>query len=219
MPRKRLTREERRALTRSEILDAAERIFPRRGYRLASVEEVAEEAGLTTGAVYSNFESKADLYLALNERLLERHAAELEEVVARGATPKAQIEEAGRAWLDFLRRDRDWLLLDVEFWSYAVRDPDLRDRYAAAYRRMRETTAGLVKQATEAFGLSLPASAEQLGLIINALSNGLVFEKLVDPDGVPDELFESALALILRSAQEAEVAELPAGQARPDLGS
>jgi AcrR family transcriptional regulator len=204
MPRKRLTREERRALTRSEILDAAERIFPRRGYRLASVEEVAEEAGLTTGAVYSNFESKADLYLALNERLMERHAGEVEKVIARGATPEAKIEEAGRAWLDFLRRDRDWLLLDVEFWSYAVRDPDLRARHAVAYRRMRETTAGLLEQATEALGLALPASAEQLGVIINALGNGLVFEQLVDPDGVPDDLFESALALILRSAKAAE---------------
>lgn len=187
-------------MTRSQVLDAAERIFPRRGYRLASVEEVAEEAGLTTGAVYSNFDSKADLYLALNERMMERHAAELEAMVASGTTPEAQIEEAGRAWLDFLRRDRDWLLLDLEFWTYAVRDPDLRDRYAAAYRRMRETTAALVEQAAAAFGLSLPASAEELGLIIHALSTGLVFEKLVDPDGVPDELFQSALALILSSA-------------------
>lgn len=200
MPRKRLTREEKRALTRSQVLDAAERIFPRRGYRLASVEEVAEEAGVTTGAVYSNFRSKADLYLAVNERVMEQHASELEDVVAGAGSPEGQIEEAGRVWLDFVRRDRDWLLLDVEFWSFAVRDPELRDRYAGAYRRMRETTAGLVKQAVDAFGLSLPATAEELGLIINALSNGLMFEKLVDPDGVPDELFESALALILRSA-------------------
>jgi AcrR family transcriptional regulator len=202
MPRKRLSREEKRALTRSDILAAAATIFPRRGYHQASVEEIAEEAGLSTGAVYSNFASKADLFLALYERNMEEHLAELEDLVTRGATPEAQIEGAGQHWLDFVRRDQDWLLLDVEFWAHAVRDPELRDRYAAGYRRMRETAARLVDQAAQSFGLSLTASPEQLGIIINALSSGLMFEKLVDPDRVSDETFQAALGLILRAASE-----------------
>jgi AcrR family transcriptional regulator len=190
MPRDRLSREEKRALTRADILDAAATIFPRRGYHQASVDEIAAEAGLSTGAVYSNFESKAELFLALYERHMERHAAELEQLVTGGETPAAQIEGAGRHWLEFVRRDRDWLLLDVEF----------SDRYAAAYRRLRDTAARLVEQAAATFGTSLPATPRELGTILSALGTGLMFEKLADPEHVSDELFESALSLILAAA-------------------
>lgn len=187
-------------MTREEILDAAARTFPARGYHAASVEEIAEEAGLSTGAVYSNFESKAELFLALYERYMERHTKELEELVSRGETPAAQIEGAGRHWLDYVRRDRDWLLLDVEFWAYAARNPVLRDRYAAAYGRIRDTATRLVEQAASSFGLELSASPEELGTIMNALGTGLMFEKLVEPGRVSDEMFESALRLILQAA-------------------
>ena len=200
MPRERLSREEKRALTRADILEAAATIFPRRGYHQASVDEIAAEAGLSTGAVYSNFESKAELFLALYERHMERHAAELEQLVARGETPAAQIEGAGRHWLEFVRRDRDWLLLDVEFSAYAMRDPELRERYAAAYRRLRDTAARLVEQAAATFGVSLPATPRELGTILSALGTGLMFEKLADPEHVSDELFEAALSLILAAA-------------------
>ena len=206
MPRRRLTREEKRALTRAQILDAAEVIFPRRGYHQASVEEIADEAGLTTGAVYSNFASKGELCLALYERHVERHAEELAAVVKRGDTPEAQIEEAGQHWRDFMRRDREWLLLDMEFWAHAARDPDLRDRYAVAYRRMRVAVVQLLEQAAETFSLCLPGSPEQLGLIMNALSMGFMFEAVIDPEGVPDEAFDEAMRLLLRAPEQTEPA-------------
>ena len=200
MPRQRLSREEKRALTREDILEAAARIFPLRGYHQASVDEIAAEAGLSTGAVYSNFESKAELFLALYECHMERHAAELEEMVRSGDTPEAQLARARRHWLEFVRRDRDWLLLDLEFGAYVVREPRLRERYAAAYRRTRDTAARLVEQAAATFGISLPATPQELGTIMNALATGLMLEKLADPEHVSDELFESALALILAAA-------------------
>ena len=216
MPRKRLTREEKRAATRNEILDAAERIFPRRGYHQASVEEIAEEAGLSTGAVYSNFDSKADLCLALYERHVERHAQELEEMVARGDTPEAQIEGGAQHWREFMRRDREWLLLDMEFWAFAARYPDLRERYAAAYRGMRAAVVRLVERAAETFGLSLPASPQELGVIMNALSMGFMFEKLMDPEGVPDEAYDSALRLILMAPASDEAPPCPEAEAEEE---
>src|SRR5687767_15759101 len=63
--RKRLTREESKARTRADLLRAASRLFVRNGFVATSLADIAEEAGLTKGAVYSNFESKEDLFLAL----------------------------------------------------------------------------------------------------------------------------------------------------------
>ena len=67
-PARRLRREEQRELTRAQILDAAERIFAR-GFRGASIEAIAEEAGYSHGAIYSNFKGKEDLFLVLVEEL------------------------------------------------------------------------------------------------------------------------------------------------------
>src|SRR5580765_1647639 len=65
MPRRRLTREESQARTRAELLRAAYRLFLRDGFVATSLAAIAEEAGVTKGAVYSNFESKEDLFLAM----------------------------------------------------------------------------------------------------------------------------------------------------------
>ena len=55
---RRLTRDERKAETRERLLAAAGRVFARRGYQAAAVDEVADEAGFSTGALYSNFDGK-----------------------------------------------------------------------------------------------------------------------------------------------------------------
>src|SRR2546430_12879072 len=62
---KRLSRNERKAQTRAELIDAAARVFARRGYHGTTVDDVAEEAGFTKGAFYSNFESKEDVFVEL----------------------------------------------------------------------------------------------------------------------------------------------------------
>src|SRR4051794_214870 len=80
------TRQARKAQTRERLLDAAGGVFARRGYHRALLEEVAEEAGFSTGAVYSNFSGKEDLFLSLLEDLIERQAAELAAAVAHGGT-------------------------------------------------------------------------------------------------------------------------------------
>jgi len=68
-PKKRLTREESKARTRSELLRAASRLFVRNGFVATSLSDIAEEAALTKGAVYSNFDSKEELFLALLQEI------------------------------------------------------------------------------------------------------------------------------------------------------
>ena len=71
---KRLTRAERQRQTRRALLDAAARVFVRRGFQASSVEEISAEAGYTRGAFYSNFESKEQLFIELlHERVYALH--------------------------------------------------------------------------------------------------------------------------------------------------
>jgi AcrR family transcriptional regulator len=74
--KKRFTRAEQRQRTREELIVAAERLFTGRGFHASSVDEIALEAGYTKGAVYSNFESKEDLFFAVYERRVDRVVAD-----------------------------------------------------------------------------------------------------------------------------------------------
>lgn len=197
MPKKRLTRAEKQALTRADVLDAAERVFPRRGYHQTSVEEVAEQAGLSIGAVYSNFANKADLFLAVYGRQVERWTEEMERRVLAGATPDERIRAAGLWWAGMLRDEQAWLLLELEFWAHAVRDRKLRKGFAELYAPLRRATGTLIERAAADFDLELPRPAPQLALAVSALAMGLMVEKLLDPEGVDDDAFARLLESIL----------------------
>jgi AcrR family transcriptional regulator len=207
-------RDEQRALTRARLLDAARRVFARRGFHAASLEEIAREAGATTGAIYSNFESKEELFLALFEEHVASQIRKYREIFARGTNLEERSRGGADDWMAYLHEEPDSFPLLIEFWSYAVRDPKLRPRYAARLAAFRETFAQLIEQGAGDLGIELPPGfAERMGTIINALGNGLALEKLADPDSVPDELLGSTLALIFQaliSAQESGT-ELPAG--------
>jgi AcrR family transcriptional regulator len=194
-------RDEQKALTRKRLIDAAETVFARGGYHGASVGEIAREAGVTTGALYSNFAGKEDLFLALFEERIAADVGEYSEIVAGGATLEDQARGAGDHWMAILRERPDYFPLLIEFWSYAIREPQLRERLATRFAALRSGSAQVASAAAERWGLSADAAeaGEHLGLFINALGNGLALEKLVDPDSVPDSIYGEFLALIFRA--------------------
>jgi AcrR family transcriptional regulator len=184
-------------MTRRHLLDAAETVFARRGYHGASVEEIAREAGATTGALYSNFASKEELFLALFEETLATDVRGYSEAFEAGATPAEKSRAAADRWMQILRERPSYFPLFVELWAYAIREPGMSERLAERLAALRMSNARLVERGAGDRGFSLrPELAERLGLVIAALGNGLALEKLVDPDAVPDELYGDMLALI-----------------------
>ncbi len=194
---RRLSRDEKRARTRADILEAAARVFPERGFHRASLEEVAEEAGLSTGAVYSNFAGKADLFLAVYERYMTGWVRRVDRLLSEGEGALGERTLGGvRHWLDYVHHERRWFLLFIEFWAYAVDDADLRPRFAVQFRRLREAIVRTVDRGAKASGLELPLPAESVGAIVNALGNGLLLEMIVDPEAVTEDLYPEALGLL-----------------------
>jgi AcrR family transcriptional regulator len=210
-------RDEQKALTRRRLIDAAEAVFARSGYHGASVEEIAREAGATTGALYSNFAGKEDLFLALFEERIAADVDEYSKVVATGATLEEQARGAGDRWMEILRERPNYFPLLIEFWSYAIREPQLRERLGARFAALRLGSARVASEAAERWGFSASASeaGESLGLFINALGNGLALEKLVDPDAVPDSAYGEFLAIIFQ-AFEALMRETVAQEKEPE---
>jgi AcrR family transcriptional regulator len=188
MARMRLTRSESAALTRSELLEAAERRFFSDGYHGTTLEAIAEEAGFSKGAVYSAFDGKADLFLALFDTIIDRRLEAIATLFADHPIGRSRIGAlAGRPVEE---RDQQFFLLTMEFLLHARRDPKLLDQFASHYRRLRE---GLAELASEA---STPLGPDGWAIVTLSLANGLALERLIDPDGVPTDLLAKAQRLL-----------------------
>jgi AcrR family transcriptional regulator len=196
----RLTREESRANTRERLLAAARGAFARSGFHGASVEEIASEAGFSTGALYSNFDGKEDLFLVLMEREIEEHAREIAAAVRARSSVAERATGGARQWMSTIEREPELLLLFMEFWAYGVRDPQVRPKVAARFAQMREVLTALIADAVGEFELELAIPAEQLAIAIDALADGIARQKLADPAAVPDDLMGTVLALLFSAA-------------------
>lgn len=199
------TRAERQAQTRSQLIEAAAQVFARRGYQAASVEEIAEEAGYSHGAVYSNFEGKADLFLAVFEDYMAERVRELAETQA--ALPgDAPLETRARAladqWMDRLARDRESMVLHMEFIVHADRAPELARRFGTRSMAMREAVARYISHYQQEAGLQSTMPADDLALILRALGIGLAIESLVNPEAVRHDLYGDFVELLVSLQRE-----------------
>src|SRR5947209_18755322 len=122
-----LTPDRRRAMTRRHLLEAAAIVFARDGFHGATLDAIASYAGFTKGAVYSNFKSKDDLFLALLEDRYESGSASLREFLAATETPHVAADFIGRitAELDDTS-SQFWGPLYLELLLYAMRNPSAR---------------------------------------------------------------------------------------------
>ena len=198
---RRLTRDERKAETRERLLAAAGRVFARRGYQAAAVDEVADEAGFSTGALYSNFDGKEDLFLAVLERQISTQVAELSDAIAERPTIDERARGGAELWMAFLEREPELVMLFMEFWAFAVRNPHVRPRFAARYAEVRAALSEMIENGARELGVELAIPAGQLATAIDALADGFALQKLADPDAVPDELFGTVLSLLLDGAR------------------
>ncbi len=181
--------------SRDQLLAAAARVFARRGYHGASMNEIAAEAGFSKGALYWNFASKEDLFFELLDALDERLRT-LIATATRSPTGEQRTGELSRGISELLIDGRDVVMLFHEYSALALRDPQVAARYAARNARLREEIAGAISERHDHLGLPLALPAENLATAMIALVHGLSIQQLIEPDTVPEELFGQIAALI-----------------------
>lgn len=191
---KRLSREESRAQTRAHLIDAAKALFARQGFEGTSIDQVAEAAGYTRGAFYSNFEDKQALLIALIERCFDDDLAGIARLrgdlrtVSAGFQQAADLEE---------ERHREAHLLKMEFWMCALRYPAVREVYELHHARLRAAIGTLIEAQFAAMHRALPAPATQLAAVAVALRNGLDTQKLINAMAIPNDLYGLTLHLLM----------------------
>jgi AcrR family transcriptional regulator len=174
-------------------LEAAQRVFFERGFHGASLEAVAEEAGLTKGAVYSRFESKADLFLAYQEERNKQTIATVRERFAelgRGDWPVDVIVEHWRNRL--LHESLEQSLLVIEFWASACRDPKVHRRFSDQHERVMSGVAEHLAAAAARLAVTLPMPALELVRLSTGIAHGLALEQLMNREKIDARMIESA---------------------------
>jgi AcrR family transcriptional regulator len=201
----RLTRDERKAQTRERLIAQAHQVFLRRGFHVATLEEIAAEAGVTKGAVYSNFEGKADLFMAVLDART-RVRLDLERVRSSASSMEDSARAHVRAILDD-DPDGRWASALVEAWAASEGDEAFRARLAAVSEDINGKVGELIAEIAARDDLELPYPAVRIAQIGAAVARGLLLQRLHDPRPLSNAEIEEAFVAFAR------------GTARPRAGS
>jgi AcrR family transcriptional regulator len=192
-PRTRPTRVE----VRERILDAASKVFAAEGFAGATIDAIGQAAGFTKGAVYSNFDSKDELFLALLDREFERRGAQIATALEGDGDTAAAARHLSRSVLDSVHDHADYYVLFVEYWLRAVRDPQLRQRLITRRR------AAAADQAAHTVGSSATgASARRLAdlaQLVVTVNLGIALEEVLQPGIIDPDLLARLITTLLGS--------------------
>jgi AcrR family transcriptional regulator len=189
LTRKRLTRDESRAQTRERLLEAARSVFLTQGIEAASIEEVAETAGYSRGAFYSNFESKDDLLCAVLDRELESDRQEFEAIVS--AMPPDDLMAKLRQYYVELGNNQPHCAFWLGLQLHAIRNAAIRPRVAELMRRKRDYVMALIPRIYQAIGKEPPGSVETVAFGLMSIAQGLALTRMLDPESVSESLPKS----------------------------
>lgn len=162
------------------------------GYGGASVEVISEGAGLSRGALYSNFADKEELYLELLDRLEQQQIDELAAAFAErgdlGGILDLLESRVGRSSAEL----RAHTILHVELWLLAMRNEKVRVRLASIQQRTRLALASAV------VGVDVALSADDVASVVTAIADGLLMQRLLDPGALRDTLLVEVLTTLAR---------------------
>ena len=178
----RWTRERRVEHTRNLLLDAAEELFARRGLGAAALEDIADAAGYTRGAIYAHFGSKEELFLAVIERQRQRFLDGFADVISSfERLTDLNVDELSVRWRELMSGDAEFAAaLGYEMTLFLVRNPEARERVAAARRETVQWLADYIADGAKRLGGTLDMPAITLARVILATNEGVTLNSHVD---------------------------------------
>jgi AcrR family transcriptional regulator len=215
--RRRLTRAEAKSRTRQLLLDSAARVFAEKGFGGATLEEIAESAGYSTGAMYANFASKEQLFMEVvaahrsraAARRIEQATRILDEALASGTDP---FDALTGMFVKFADRDRELAPLQAEFWLYAVRNPGAKKVVADSLSDQVDELEPVVARALQHFHAPPDTAPREVTVLLLALFQGLARRRRLDPATAPDDLLARALRWLFAGLHAEQHTDEPPGR-------
>ena len=171
-PRKRLTREESRAQTRTALIAVGRKHFLRFGLGGAVAEKIAEDAGYSRGALYANFDGKEELFVAVIREEQARRVDFFRSLLKDEPSPKKRVEKFRDALADLVT-DHDWIVLRAEFEVGALRSEAIRKSFVEAHRQQRRDGVELFRDLLQSPDLTSRLTPDEFMTVMINLSHGL----------------------------------------------
>lgn len=194
---KRMTRRESQEATRERLIEAAAKSFMRHGFDASSVEQIAEEAGFSRGAFYSNFRSKDELFIEVLKMKREETERELDEIVRRESDPTNRLH-AVLDWYVNRNLNRGWMILETEFTLRACRNRAARLRMAAFNRQKVADYTALAATHFKESGSTPVARPEVIAVALFATAKGLAELALLDATDSNSGLYAECRDLVFK---------------------
>jgi AcrR family transcriptional regulator len=186
-----------RGEVRDRILDAASKVFAAEGFAGATIDAIGQAAGFTKGAVYSNFESKDELFLALLDREFELRGEQIATALESGGDTVAAARALSRSVLDSIHGNADYYVLFVEYWLRALRDPQLRERLIARRRAAAADQALYIAESTDT--AQSGRRLAELAQLVVTINLGIGMEEVLQPGIIDPELLAQLITALLES--------------------
>lgn len=183
---RRLTRIESQAQTRAALLAAARSVLIEYGISAASVELIAERAGYSKGALYSNFESKEAILIALMREHLDAEVALLHEVLEQASSLDDLLGRLDALYAA-MHAQPGLVILSTEFQLLATRNALARQQYLDLWLAHRDQLATMLRTVAKRLSVRLRSPAQDIIDALAALTHGLVLQAAAGrPGGAAD---------------------------------
>lgn len=181
---------DKRARTRAALLQAARELIRERGHARTTLQAVAERAGMTSGAIYGNFRNREALFVAL----ADAYWAPIQPVVAPDSSFAEKMQALAAATIAAIPERRDAAYGRLNGMAHALTHEAMRVQVQAVTAESFARGAEWLTSVADDDGLPMPA--DQLVVVIHALMEGLLFQRFMTPELVPDAVFYSAFAAL-----------------------
>ena len=209
MNRKRMTREDSRELTQQRLLDAAQKVFAKKGLDGASVEDITAAAGYTRGAFYSNFASKNDLFIEMLRR--DHNRADAEFFALRDDNLSLDyIQERIRDIYSKLYRDNECFMSWTEARLLSARDPKFRAKLNALMLEKRAKIAEFIDYFNKRVGIKPAVPPVIMAMGFMSLIEGVKLFAISSPSEMTAEVAETTLAMFIESVMQQARVQVPA---------
>src|SRR5262245_58882588 len=187
---------DKRARTRAKLLEAAREVIRKKGYQRTTLKEVAERAGMTSGAIYGNFRNRDELFMAL----ADVYWAPIKPAIRPGSSFAEKMHAFAEATIAAIPERRPVAVSRLTGMAYALTHQRIRsqvhDVTAARY------TAGAAWVRTNADESEIPMSPDIFVRVVHAMTEGLLFQRFLTPELVPDEVFYAAFAALTNESRK-----------------
>jgi AcrR family transcriptional regulator len=187
---------DKRDRTRATLLEAARFLILEKGYEHTTLDAIAERAGMTTGAIYGNFKNRDELFISLGQT----YWAPIKPQVQPGSTFPEIMRALANATLAAIPDRSAAAVGRLTGLAYTLTHEEMRAKVAKFTAQSYALGEQWLRSVTKEEDLPMPA--DQLVRVIHALTEGLVFQRLLTPELMPDEIFHAAFDALGKPTQK-----------------